>query len=645
MSRESFSRLDTLATVAPWTAADERARRAEWQTLRVANSEFGTVFRWKRAPDGQRVLLDPVADFPRGDMPLLAIERETVGRGEAYGLGPFAALSGSSFYSAVPVGRSAQGEQQWLAVIGPLERFYVYKRPSALLGNVLTFLFGLVGVVFFGYMLHRERALTQRLARERAEESARLKTTFLAKVSHELRTPLQSLLGYSQLMENAVTEPTPRRHLQALRQQGDLMLRLVNDLLDLSAIESGAFRLVNRPAPAGKIVEQTVASMQPTAHAKGLALGVAIDPALPAWVAADVERLRQVALNLISNALKFTEKGRVDVTLRAVETAPCGTFTLELAVADTGPGIAPEHHVRLFRAFSRLELATPKEGAGLGLALSAALCRSAGGSLTVASDGRNGSCFTARFRVVPADAPPPSVDATPLPSLRGRRILVVDDNALVRDLFVTWLTDLGARCDSAVDGASALARTDAEPLDAVVIDLAMPKLDGLQVTRQWRAEGRTWRIVGVSAHAGTQERADALAAGMDAFLVKPVDIAELTAALAVASTSPGAGDPVTHTQLRARLATLFRADASAQQAAVAAALARRDWTALEATVHYLKSSASVVSDLSLYDACTALESAADRRDLPAASAAWERCEQTLAPWLPAAAPGQPQGTS
>ncbi len=630
-SRETFNRLETIATVAPRSAVPAPGAAAEWAAVRVASRTLGNVFRWRLDAAGRRVLLDPVEGYATG-LPLLPLERDGVTRPGRYGFGPFMAPDGPSFFMAVSTPPDAAGQWQWLGVIVPLEHFYVYKRPLSLLGLTSIFLFIAVGIVGLGYTLHRNQELRQRLARERAEESARLKTTFLAKVSHELRTPLQSLLGYSQLIENAITEPTPRQHLQALRLHGDLMLRLVNDLLDLSAIESGAFRLVNRPAPLGKIIEQTVASLQPAAHAKHLALHCTIDPALPPWVATDGERLRQVALNLIGNALKFTETGRIDVSLR-VTAAIADALDLELAVADTGPGIAPEHHARLFRAFSRLELATPKEGVGLGLALSAALCRSAGGDLTVESDGRSGSRFIARLRVARAEEPPASVRPTQLASLRGRRILVVDDNALVRDLFTAWLTELGATCESAADGASALARADGASFDAVVIDLAMPHLDGLEVTLRWRAQGRTWRIVGVSAHAGAKERGDALAAGMDAFLVKPVDLSELTAALAVENVPASSGNATAHAQLRARLATLFRADAATQRAAIAAALGRRDWPEFKAAAHYLKSSASVVGDTPLYDACTKVETAADACDESAARAAWQDCEQVLAPWL------------
>jgi CheY-like chemotaxis protein len=167
-------------------------------------------------------------------------------------------------------------------------------------------------------------------------------------------------------------------------------------------------------------------------------------------------------------------------------------------VRDTGPGIAPADRARLFQPFSRLDLTARTEGTGLGLALTAALCRAAGGGLAVESDGRSGSCFRAHVVVRPCAPPPAPLPATlPLTNLRGRRVLIVDDNALVRDLFAAWLADLGAVCELAVDGEDALAHGERATFDAVVLDLAMPRLDGFAVARRWRAQGRAWRIVGV----------------------------------------------------------------------------------------------------------------------------------------------------
>lgn len=465
-----------------------------------------------------------------------------------------------------------------------------------------------------------------------AAEASRLKTDFLAKVSHELRTPLQGLLGYSELLENDVVSDVGRSRIAALRQNGNLMLRLVNDLLDLTALEAGGFRFVERAIALPSWTLETIASLRPRAEEKGLTLSCLVAPDFPPWVMIDGERFRQVLLNLAGNAVKFTDQGRVDISLTAQSPGPDGHCLLELVVRDTGPGISSGDQVKLFQPFSRLDLTAQKEGSGLGLALAAALCRQAGGALTVESDGRTGSSFHATFRARPTASPAtPHEVSVPLPSLRDRRLLIVDDNALVRDLFATWLTNLGATCELAADGEEALVRTQERTFDAVILDLAMPRLDGLAVTRRWREAGHTWRIVGVSAHASDSDRTVALSAGMDAFLSKPIELAALAAALT--SESPSLSTPSLHAKLRADLTDRFRAQAPDDFARLRAAWQVRDWTSLHARAHHLRSSAGVVGDERLYAACGALEDAAEVHDASAVTSAWAQCEVALAPWL------------
>ena len=338
-------------------------------------------------------------------------------------------------------------------------------------------------------------------------------------------------------------------------------------------------------------------------------------------------------LNLAGNAVKYTEQGRIDVALRVVAREADGACLVEFSVRDTGPGVPLADQPKLFQAFSRLDLTAKKEGTGLGLALTAALCRANGGALTLASDGRTGAQFCARLRVRPSAAPAPDPRAAEaFSSLRGRRVLVADDNPLVRDLFVAWLAELGAVCEVADHGEAALALALRHTFDAAILDLAMPRLDGLAVTRRLRALGHSWRIVGVSAHASGHDRAQALAAGMDAFLTKPVDLPTLAAALI---TTPTPALPATKRErIRAQLIERFRAEVAGNAADVRDALARRDWPALHQRAHYLKSSAGVIGDERLYETCSALEDAAEAGDATLADAAWKKCETALAPWLP-----------
>ncbi|HUR60539.1 MAG TPA: ATP-binding protein [Opitutaceae bacterium] len=481
----------------------------------------------------------------------------------------------------------------------------------------------------------REREAAVRAAAV-AAESARVKVDFLAKVSHELRTPLQSILGYGARLAGEVSTDSGRAQLRAVQQQSELMLRLVNDLIDLNAIDAGVFRFVPRAVNVTGLVQQTVESLRPRAEAKGLALQQRVDARVPAWVATDAERLRQVVLNLVGNAIKFTERGGVDVAL-AVTQSGAGREELHLAVRDTGPGIMPADLPRLFQPFSRLESTAAQEGTGIGLALVAAICRSAGGSVSADSDGRTGAEFRVRLPLQLAVAPVETAPAART-NLRGRRVLVADDNVLVRELFASYLGELGATCDQAADGEEALARARGTPYDALVLDLTMPRLSGLEVTRRLRGAeaGTHLHIVGVSAHAADADRDEALRAGMNDFLIKPVELTTL--ATAVGRQAAEEMSAARRAELHGRLANRFRGEAAtAQAAAIGAAIARAEWRAVKLHAHYLKSSASVVQDDRLYHACTALEDAADAADAAAVRTAWAACQSALQPWLPGSA--------
>lgn len=495
-------------------------------------------------------------------------------------------------------------------------------------------------VTALGAILAAAFFVQRRSSREREEalraaavaaEAGRIKTAFLAKVSHELRTPLQSILGYTELLQRDLPDPSARRRLDALQHHGQLMTRLVNDLIDLSALESGAFRLILAPVPLAELVQQTVDSLRPRADARHLALSLRIGPDLPAWIEGDAERIRQIVLNLLGNALKFTEQGRVDVDLRRAgdDAHP----QLALTVADTGPGIPAADQSRLFEPFFRLELTARKEGSGLGLALVTGLCRSMGGTIEVESEPGRGARFTVRLPLRGADAPAGAGQAARAHLLRGRRVLVADDNDLVRDLFTGYLESLGATCREAADGDSAVRLALAEPFDAIVLDLAMPYLAGGEVARRIRAAGSAARIVGVSAHTDAADRAGALMAGMDAFLTKPVQLPALAEALAAATPADDGGELLAAT--RRRLAGRFRESVPQERARFDRLLAAADRSGLRDAAHHLKNSAFVVGDTDLGAACARLEQVAESADHAAIMRAWSECEQVLRRWAPA----------
>ncbi len=490
-------------------------------------------------------------------------------------------------------------------------------------------------IIAFGFvlavlvMVQRRRFRERENARASASVSAmadQMKTVFLAKVSHELRTPIQSILGYSELLADDVKEGKGQARLAALRQHGQLMLRLVNDLLDLTALQTGSFRLNERPTSCVDVVGQTVESLRPRAEAKQLEFQCEIDPSVPPWVRIDGERIRQLTFNLVGNAIKFTDAGRVKVIL-APGPAP---HELRLQVTDTGPGIPEDERARLFHPFARLEATANKEGTGLGLSLAAALCRSMQGTITVDSSAGGGASFSATFRA-PACSPLSLPEGAHLDGLQGRRILVAEDNTLVRELFTAFLEDRGATCVAVADGEAAVAAARQGQFNAIVLDLNLPLLDGFDVAKRLRASASfDLRIVGVSAHAGEAARVSALAAGMNAFLTKPVELSALARALN--PTGQEIADQKAEA-LQERLTAQFRSEAAEQAARLATAMKSLDAGAIRAAAHYVMNSAAVVRDQALFIACRALEQAAQTSDERSLQESWRECEAALRPWL------------
>ena len=476
-------------------------------------------------------------------------------------------------------------------------------RAPAVYARFLVFLSVALGLALFG-LYFRLRAQVRRqqqmqVAEAAARESVRAKTAFLAQVSHELRTPIQSILGYGELLARQPLSPEARRWLESIRSHGQLLTRLVNDLIDLSALQVGAFRLVAEPGDLASLVRSVADSLEPRAAAKGLRLECAITlTPTESGRLFDRERVRQILLNLAGNALKFTSRGFVRIEVLPAEEG------ITVRVTDSGPGIPAAEQTRLFQPFSRLPGTQHIEGAGLGLALTAGLCAAMGGRLTVESDGATGTTFTATLPLPAAGLP----DTQTLPtwqSLQGRRLLVVDDNTLVRELFAACLAAQGADCETVADGESALARCQTEPPDVVVLDISMPGIDGYEVARRLRRLTVSPRLVGVSAHADGAERARALQAGMDAFLVKPVALPDLIQAVAASPTGPGRAAPY---PLRLEhMRAIFSQEAPDLRREIRLAAAAGDLERLRARIHYLRNSADIARYDELGLLCAQLE--------------------------------------
>ena len=513
---------------------------------------------------------------------------------EAYFEGPMLGAWGELVRAAAPIVDPESGMLAWVALDFGVHEWVAVQA----LARLQTFALVGAGVgIWLLLLVRRLREHGHRMMRAealQAQAAERAKTTFLAKVSHELRTPVQSILGYGDLLDGIVSEPRARRWTGAIRTQSQLLIRLVNDLIDLSAMQSGAFRMVPRPDRLVPLLGAVTESLQPRARAKGLELLFESDGSVPEWLSFDPDRIRQVMLNLVGNAIKFTDQGEVSVRVRAERAVADRCIPVVIEVRDTGPGIAAEDQERIFRPFSRLEGGEAIEGVGLGLALAKALCESMAGSLRVESDGVRGSCFIVEAPLTLAREPETRPGEIETCDLRGLRVLVADDNTLVRELFVTGLREAGAWCETVVDGLEAIDRCSTASFDVVVIDVSMPWLDGLEVAKRLRAGGVARpRIVGVSGDALTGGRRAVETGTMDAFLVKPVQISRLVAAVAAERAGAVRRTSVSDNDLRLlrRLRTMFAGEALRMATELRQASDAHDRGWLRSRVHYLKNSA------------------------------------------------------
>ncbi len=332
------------------------------------------------------------------------------------------------------------------------------------------------------------RELELMAARDDAERAGQAKTAFLATMSHEIRTPLNAVLGLTDLLLTTQLSTEQRGHLETVSRSGDSLLTLINDILDFSKIEAGELDLEQAPFQLDEVVYDVAQLLAPQAAGKGLDLLVDI-PGDSGWrMVGDSARLRQVVINLVGNAVKFTAQGQVVVVLTSDGgTADDGTVLCRLSVIDTGIGIAPEQQDRLFRSFSQGDASITRSygGTGLGLAISQRIAHAMGGDITVYSDLGAGSTFTVGVRLAPAPAvrePGVSTD------LAGRRLLVVDDNVTNLRIVEHQLARFGATAVLVESGAEALARIDAgERFDACLLDLHMPGMDGEELATRLRA--------------------------------------------------------------------------------------------------------------------------------------------------------------
>jgi signal transduction histidine kinase/FixJ family two-component response regulator len=371
-----------------------------------------------------------------------------------------------------------------------------------------------------------------RAAKAAAERASAAKSRFLATMSHELRTPLNGMLGIAQLLEFAPLAPQQREHVRLLRQSGSHLHEIVNDILDFSAIEAEQMKIATVEFDPRELVHEVLDEFGERASAAGLLLEPRLGSGLPERVLGDRLRLRQILMNFVGNALKFTERGRIELEVGCIggtQAATGAATILRFAVRDTGIGIAPDALVRVFDAFTQVDDSYTRRFGGTGLGL--AICRRLAQMM--------GSTFSVELPLqVVAAATQALLDSRPSCRALSGRVLMVEDNEINRLVCGEMLRGLGLEFEIARDGAEAVELAADRQFDVVLMDCQMPVMDGLAATSELRRRGILARsgqrlpIVALTANAFEEDRRQALEVGMDDFLAKPTRLESLRESLA-----------------------------------------------------------------------------------------------------------------
>jgi two-component system sensor histidine kinase/response regulator len=377
-------------------------------------------------------------------------------------------------------------------------------------------------------------------ARKEAEASARVKSDFLATMSHEMRTPLNGIIGMTSVLLSRQLGELERDYVETIRQAGEALRGIVDDVLDLSKIEAGKLRLERTDFELPRSISDAVQIVQSMVAQKPLRVSVRHDARLPKWVRSDVSRIRQILLNLLSNAIKFTAEGEIEIRthVQFIDEADC---ELLISVKDEGIGISEEQQRKLFQPFSQAEDSTARKygGTGLGLAICKHLAELMGGQIGVTSRYGEGSLFWFTVRV--ALAPEPAVSEPEQPDIqaavkpKNARILLAEDNKINQKVAMLMLRNLGYSVDIAQNGADALNAIDGREYDLILMDCMMPEMDGMEATRRLRSMGghsSAVPVIAMTASALEDDRVACLSAGMNDFISKPVYEADLGAKLA-----------------------------------------------------------------------------------------------------------------
>lgn len=385
----------------------------------------------------------------------------------------------------------------------------------------------------------KERTAELRNARDEAVNANRAKTAFLANMSHEIRTPMNAVIGMTELLIDTPLSAHQKELVSTIRDSGEHLLRLINSILDISRIEANSMEVVAKPFCLQTLLRDVYQMIRPDIEKKNLEFSLDIHPDVPLALMGDGQKVRQILLNLLSNACKYTDQGSIAVTASLIGNSSLDSeaITVRISVVDTGIGISTKFQSVIFDDFTRhISAGTVTPGTGLGLAITARLCQLLGGEITVDSKEAEGSRFTVdlpftRAAAASLEETPPTAEIEPWRS-SPPSILVAEDNDVNQRLMLMMLKKLGCSPEFVADGLSAVERVNAGDIDLVFMDVEMPGIDGLEATRLIRrSHALKPYIIALTAYSFDTQRKCCLKAGMNDFLSKPLRRAELTAAL------------------------------------------------------------------------------------------------------------------